>query len=393
MDLYDLQFNVLMINNYKPLRKTHPIFKIINGSLIDLPSPSNISTWWNFGSLLGLCLIIQILTGLFLTIYYTANIEIAFFSVNYICRNVNYGWLIRTLHANGASFFFICVYLHIGRGIYYESFNLKYTWIIGVILLFLLIGTAFIGYVLPWGQISFWGATVITNLLSAIPYLGNILVNWIWGGFAVDNATLTRFYTFHFLLPFILAIITIIHLLFLHQTGSNNPLGVNRNLDKIPFHPFFSFKDLVGFLIILFILIILTVINPNLLGDPDNFIPANPLVTPVHIQPEWYFLFAYAILRSIPNKLGGVIALVISILILIILPITFNKKIQGIQFYPINQILFWFIVTTVILLTWIGARPVEEPYIITGQLLTVIYFSYFILNPLLRKYWDNLIFN
>lgn len=382
-----------MISNYKPLRKTHPIFKIINGSLIDLPSPSNISTWWNFGSLLGLCLIIQILTGLFLTIYYTANIEIAFFSVNYICRNVNYGWLIRTLHANGASFFFICVYLHIGRGIYYESFNLKYTWIVGVIILFLLIGTAFIGYVLPWGQISFWGATVITNLLSAIPYLGNILVNWIWGGFAVDNATLTRFYTFHFLLPFILAIITIIHLLFLHQTGSNNPLGINRNLDKIPFHPFFSFKDLVGFLIILFILIILTIINPYLLGDPDNFIPANPLVTPVHIQPEWYFLFAYAILRSIPNKLGGVIALVISILILIILPITFNKKIQGIQFYPINQILFWSIVTTVILLTWIGARPVEEPYIITGQLLTVLYFSYFIFNPLLNKYWDNLIFN
>jgi len=382
-----------MINNYKPLRKTHPIFKIINGSLIDLPSPSNISTWWNFGSLLGLCLIIQIITGLFLTIYYTANIEIAFYRVNYICRNVNYGWIIRTLHANGASFFFICVYLHIGRGIYYESFNLKYTWIVGVILLFLLIGTAFIGYVLPWGQISFWGATVITNLLSAIPYLGNILVNWIWGGFAVDNATLTRFYTFHFLLPFILAIITIIHLLFLHQTGSNNPLGVNRNLDKIPFHPFFSFKDLVGFLIMLFILIILIIINPNLLGDPDNFIPANPLVTPVHIQPEWYFLFAYAILRSIPNKLGGVIALVISILILIILPFTFLKKIQGIQFYPLNQILFWSIVTTVILLTWIGARPVEDPYIITGQLLTVIYFSYFIFNPLLSKYWDNLIFN
>lgn len=382
-----------MINKFKPIRKTHPIFKIINGSLIDLPSPSNISAWWNFGSLLGLCLIIQILTGLFLTIYYTRNIELAFYRVNYICRNVNYGWLIRTLHANGASFFFICIYLHIGRGIYYESFNLKYTWIVGVIILFLLIATAFIGYVLPWGQISFWGATVITNLLSAIPYLGTILVNWIWGGFAVDNATLTRFYTFHFLLPFIVAIIVIIHLLFLHQTGSNNPLGINSNLDKIPFHPFFVFKDLIGFIIIIFLLIILTLTNPYLLGDPDNFIPANPLVTPVHIQPEWYFLFAYAILRSIPNKLGGVIALVISILILIILPFTFNKKIQGIQFYPINQILFWIIVITVILLTWIGARPVEDPYIITGQLLTVIYFSYYIINPLIRKYWDNLIFN
>nr|YP_007026005.1 cytochrome b [Rhyacionia leptotubula]AFN86197.1 cytochrome b [Rhyacionia leptotubula] len=382
-----------MMNNYKPLRKIHPILKIINSSLIDLPSPSNISTWWNFGSLLGLCLMIQILTGLFLTMYYTANIEMAFFSTNYICRNVNYGWLIRTLHANGASFFFICVYLHIGRGIYYESFNLKYTWMIGIIILFLLMGTAFMGYVLPWGQMSFWGATVITNLLSAIPYLGNMLVNWIWGGFALDNATLTRFYTFHFLLPFILAMMTMIHLLFLHQTGSNNPLGINSNLDKIPFHPFFSFKDLMGFLIMLFILIMLTMINPYLLGDPDNFIPANPLVTPIHIQPEWYFLFAYAILRSIPNKLGGVIALMMSILILIILPMTFNKKIQGIQFYPLNQILFWFMVTTVILLTWIGARPVEEPYIITGQLLTMIYFSYFIFNPLINKYWDNLIFN
>nr|QTZ20349.1 cytochrome b [Spodoptera ornithogalli]QTZ20355.1 cytochrome b [Spodoptera dolichos] len=382
-----------MMNKFMPIRKSHPLLKIINGSLIDLPSPSNISIWWNFGSLLALCLMIQILTGLFLTMYYTANIEMAFYSVNYICRNVNYGWLIRTLHANGASFFFICIYLHIGRGIYYESFNLKYTWMIGVIILFLLMATAFMGYVLPWGQMSFWGATVITNLLSAIPSLGVMLVNWIWGGFAVDNATLTRFYTFHFLLPFIILMMTMIHLLFLHQTGSNNPLGLNSNYDKIPFHPFFTFKDLIGFIIMLFLLTILTLTNPYLLGDPDNFIPANPLVTPVHIQPEWYFLFAYAILRSIPNKLGGVIALVMSILILIILPFTFNKKIQGIQFYPINQILFWSMVTIVILLTWIGARPVEDPYILTGQLLTILYFSYFIINPFINKYWDNLLFN
>nr|YP_010267105.1 cytochrome b [Arcte coerula]UIF93624.1 cytochrome b [Arcte coerula]UNP54903.1 cytochrome b [Arcte coerula] len=382
-----------MMNMFKTLRKTHPILKIINGSLIDLPSPSNISAWWNFGSLLALCLIIQILTGLFLTMYYTANIELAFYSVNYICRNVNYGWLIRTLHANGASFFFICIYLHIGRGIYYESFNLMYTWMVGVIILFLLMATAFMGYVLPWGQMSFWGATVITNLLSAIPSLGIMLVNWIWGGFAVDNATLTRFYTFHFLLPFVILMMTMIHLLFLHQTGSNNPLGLNSNLDKIPFHPFFTFKDLIGFIILLFILTMLTLTNPYLLGDPDNFIPANPLVTPVHIQPEWYFLFAYAILRSIPNKLGGVIALIMSILILIILPFTFNKKIQGIQFYPINQFLFWSLVVIIILLTWIGARPVEDPYIITGQLLTVFYFSYFIINPIISKYWDNLLFN
>nr|YP_009050412.1 cytochrome b [Daimio tethys]AIC37407.1 cytochrome b [Daimio tethys]AIL31460.1 cytochrome b [Daimio tethys] len=381
-----------MMNKFKPLRKTHPIIKIINNSLIDLPTPSNISLWWNFGSLLALCLMIQIITGLFLTMYYTANIELAFYSVNYICRNVNYGWLIRTLHANGASFFFICIYLHIGRGIYYESFNFKYTWMVGIIILFILMATAFMGYVLPWGQMSFWGATVITNLFSAIPYLGTILVQWIWGGFAVDNATLTRFYSFHFLFPFIIMMLTMIHLMFLHQTGSNNPLGINSNLDKIPFHPFFSFKDLIGVILLLLLLILLVMINPYLLGDPDNFIPANPLVTPVHIQPEWYFLFAYAILRSIPNKLGGVIALVMSILILIILPFTFNKKIQGIQFYPLNQILFWIMVSTVILLTWIGARPVETPYILTGQLLTVLYFSYYILNPMIAKIWDNLIF-
>nr|YP_010947356.1 cytochrome b [Andraca melli]WGO62371.1 cytochrome b [Andraca melli] len=382
-----------MMNKYKPIRKTHPILKIINSSLVDLPTPSNISTWWNFGSLLALCLIMQIITGLFLTMYYTANIEMAFYSVNYICRNVNYGWLIRTLHANGASFFFICIYLHIGRGIYYESYNLKYTWFVGIIILFLLMATAFMGYVLPWGQMSFWGATVITNLLSAIPYLGTMLVNWIWGGFAVDNATLTRFYTFHFLLPFILSIMTMIHLLFLHQTGSNNPLGMNSNLDKIPFHPFFSFKDLIGFVILMMTMISLTLTNPNLLGDPDNFTPANPLVTPVHIQPEWYFLFAYAILRSIPNKLGGVIALMMSIMILIILPFTFKKKIQGMQFYPLNQIMFWFFTMMIILLTWIGARPVETPYIFTGQLLTFSYFIYFLLNPLISIYWDKILFN
>nr|WNV26495.1 cytochrome b [Salassa thespis] len=382
-----------MMNKFKSIRKTHPIIKIINGSLIDLPTPSNISMWWNFGSLLALCLITQILTGLFLTMYYTANIELAFFSVNYICRNVNYGWLIRTLHANGASFFFICVYLHIGRGIYYESFNLKYTWFVGVIILFMLMATAFMGYVLPWGQMSFWGATVITNLLSAIPYLGTMLVNWIWGGFAVDNATLTRFYTFHFLLPFILLMLTMIHLLFLHQTGSNNPLGLNSNMDKIPFHPYFTYKDLIGFIIMMMFLILLTLINPYLLGDPDNFIPANPLVTPIHIQPEWYFLFAYAILRSIPNKLGGVIALVMSILILIILPMTFFKKMQGIQFYPINKMMFWIFIMMIILLTWIGARPVEAPYIITGQLLTIFYFMYFIITPMISIYWDKLLFN
>jgi len=372
----------------KPLRINHPLIKIINNAVIDLPTPSNISYWWNFGSLLGLCLIIQTLTGLFLAIHYTADIETAFNSVNHICRDVNYGWFLRTIHANGASFFFICIYFHIGRGIYYGSYILTYTWTVGVIILFLVIGTAFIGYVLPWGQISFWGATVITNLLSAIPYLGINLVQWLWGGFAVDNATLTRFFTFHFLLPFIVIAATIIHFLFLHQTGSNNPLGINRNPDKIPFHPYFSFKDIFSFIVLIIILILLTILAPYKLGDPDNFIPANPLVTPPHIQPEWYFLFAYAILRSIPNKLGGVIALVLSIAILFIMPFSNYKKFQGIQFYPINQVFFWYIVIIVILLTWIGARPVEDPYIITGQILTIFYFSYFLINPLLSKWWD-----
>nr|YP_009136908.1 cytochrome b [Aldrichina grahami]AKE32132.1 cytochrome b [Aldrichina grahami] len=375
----------------KPLRIKHPIFSIANSALVDLPAPINISAWWNFGSLLFLCLMIQILTGLFLAMHYTADISLAFNSVNHICRDVNYGWLLRTMHANGASFFFICIYLHVGRGMYYGSYLFTPTWLVGVIILFLVMGTAFMGYVLPWGQMSFWGATVITNLLSAIPYLGIDLVQWVWGGFAVDNATLTRFFTFHFILPFIVLAATLIHILFLHETGSSNPMGLNSNIDKIPFHPYFTFKDIVGFIVMTMILILLVLINPYLLGDPDNFIPANPLVTPVHIQPEWYFLFAYAILRSIPNKLGGVIALVLSIAILAILPFYHLSKFRGIQFYPINQILFWMMVVTVILLTWIGARPVEEPYVLVGQILTVIYFAYFMFNPLIIKWWDNLL--
>nr|ARH54089.1 cytochrome b [Aphodius foetens]QNV12160.1 cytochrome b [Aphodius foetens] len=375
-----------------PMRKISPITKIINNSLIDLPSPSNINAWWNFGSLLGLCLMIQIITGIFLAMHYTANVDMAFNSVIHICRDVNYGWLMRTIHANGASFFFICLYMHIGRGIYYSSYKLHLTWTIGVLILFMVMATAFLGYVLPWGQMSFWGATVITNLLSAIPYLGNMIVQWLWGGFAVDNATLTRFFTLHFLLPFIVAALVLIHLLFLHQTGSNNPLGTNSNLDKVPFHPYFSFKDMVGFIAMMMMLILLTLINPYLLGDPDNFIPANPLVTPIHIQPEWYFLFAYAILRSIPNKLGGVIALVLSIAILFIMPFINKKKMQSMQFYPINQFLFWSFLSIVILLTWIGARPVEDPYIMIGQMLTLIYFTYYLVNPLISKIWDWIIF-
>nr|YP_010994994.1 cytochrome b [Homoeocerus dilatatus]WOZ14002.1 cytochrome b [Homoeocerus dilatatus] len=374
----------------KPLRKTHPLLKIINGSLIDLPSPSNISLWWNFGSLLGMCLMIQIITGIFLAMHYTANVELAFNSVIHICRDVNYGWLLRNTHANGASLFFLCLYLHVGRGMYYGSYKLIMTWIVGVILMFLVMSTAFLGYVLPWGQMSLWGATVITNLLSAIPYLGNDIVKWLWGGFSVNNATLTRFFTLHFLLPFIITAAVIIHLLFLHQTGSNNPLGVNSNYDKIPFHPYFSIKDLMGMIITLTLFSLLVLLEPRLLGDPENFIPANPMVTPVHIQPEWYFLFAYAILRSIPNKLGGVMAMIMSIAIIVILPWTNKMKFQSMAFYPANKIMFWTFVTTIVLLTWIGARPAEEPFITVGQMLTTIYFLYFIINSITFKIWDKI---
>nr|YP_010850294.1 cytochrome b [Tomicus minor]WGH11785.1 cytochrome b [Tomicus minor] len=374
------------------LIKNSPIIMMIDKSLIKLPTPSNISAMWNFGSLLGLCLLLQILTGLFLAMHYCPDIKSAFNSVAHICRNVNYGWLLRTLHANGASFFFICLFMHIGRGIYYESFLLVETWMIGTTIFFFTMATAFLGYVLPWGQMSFWGATVITNMISAIPYLGNMIVQWIWGGFAVDNATLNRFFTFHFILPFILMALVIIHLMLLHQTGSNNPLGTTSKMDMIYFHPYFTLKDLIGMVILMSSLIILTLKSPYLLGDPDNFIPANPMITPIHIQPEWYFLFAYAILRSIPNKLGGVLALVMSIAILYTLPFLNNKKIQGTQFYPMNKFMFWSFISTFILLTWIGARPVEYPYIEMGQTLTILYFLYFLINWFLSKFWDWMIF-
>nr|YP_009116319.1 cytochrome b [Limnephilus decipiens]BAQ19278.1 cytochrome b [Limnephilus decipiens] len=376
---------------FHPLKSSHPIFKILTNALINLPTPSNISFLWNMGSLSGLCLVIQILTGLFLTMNYAPNIEWAFDSVNHIYRNVNSGWLIRSLHSNGASFFFIILYLHVGRGIYYESFMFKPTWLVGCMILLLMMMTAFMGYVLPWGQMSFWGATVITNILSAIPYLGTNLVQWIWGGFSVNNATLNRFFMFHFILPFIILAVSMIHLMFLHQTGSSNPLSINNNIDKIPFHPFFSFKDMVGFFIMIITLMFISLYKPFMLSDPDNFIPANPMVTPIHIQPEWYFLFAYAILRSIPNKLGGVIALMMSIMILVILPFTMMKSIKGNQFYPLNKFIFWTFITIFWLLTWLGSCPMDPPFTELSQVMTILYFSYFIINPLVSKFWDSLI--
>nr|YP_007625223.1 cytochrome b [Pseudohynobius flavomaculatus]ACK38340.1 cytochrome b [Pseudohynobius flavomaculatus] len=370
-------------------RKTHPLLKIINESFVDLPTPSNLTSLWNFGSLLGICLIAQIMTGLFLAMHYTADTSLAFSSVAHICRDVNYGWLMRNLHANGASFFFMCIYMHIGRGLYYGSYMYKETWNIGIILLFLVMATAFVGYVLPWGQMSFWGATVITNLLSAIPYMGDSLVQWIWGGFSVDKATLTRFFAFHFLLPFLIMGASIIHLLFLHETGSNNPTGIYANTDKVPFHPYFSYKDTIGFLMLLAALTLLSLLSPNLLGDPDNFTPANPLITPPHIQPEWYFLFAYAILRSIPNKLGGVLALIASILILIIIPMIHTSKQRSLMFRPFTQLFFWLLVSNTLILTWIGGQPVEQPFIEIGQIASALYFLLFIIIMPLLGLWEN----
>nr|UFP05175.1 cytochrome b [Microtus obscurus] len=357
------------------IRKKHPLIKIINHSFIDLPAPSNISSWWNFGSLLGLCLITQILTGLFLAMHYTSDTATAFSSVAHICRDVNYGWLIRYMHANGASMFFICLFLHVGRGVYYGSYNMIETWNMGIVLLFAVMATAFMGYVLPWGQMSFWGATVITNLLSAIPYIGTSLVEWIWGGFSVDKATLTRFFAFHFILPFIITALVLVHLLFLHETGSNNPTGLNSDADKIPFHPYYTVKDFLGVLILLMAFMILTLFFPDILGDPDNYTPANPLNTPPHIKPEWYFLFAYAILRSIPNKLGGVLALILSIVILAFMPLLHTSKQRALTFRPITQTMYWILVADLLVLTWIGGQPVEYPFIIIGQTASIAYFA------------------
>lgn len=370
------------------LRKKHPLIKVINGSLIDLPAPINLRSFWNYGSLLGLCLGVQIVTGLFLAIHYAPNIELAFRRISHIGRDVIYGGVLRSLHANGARIFFVIVYLHIGRGLYFGSYKNLEVWNIGVVLLILLMATAFVGYVLVWGQIRFWGATVITNLLSAIPYIGTIIVEWVWGGFAVDNATLNRFFVFHFILPFVLLGLTVAHLLFLHQTGSNNPLGVNRNYFKIPFHPYYTFKDILGFVIALAGLVVLSLVSPYYLGDPENFIPADPIKTPIHIKPEWYFLWAYAILRSIPNKLGGVVAMFAAILILMVVPFVWRYKLRRLAFYPLGQVMFWLFSVNLVLLTWIGGCPVEDPYIILGQVFTIIFFGFIFLVPLVNMIWD-----
>nr|AEV76938.1 cytochrome b [Camponotus vafer] len=363
----------------------------INKSLIKLPTPINISYWWNFGSLLSMFLMIQIISGFMLSMHYCPNTFHAFNSIIHIIQNINLGWLVHNIHINGASMFFICMYMHMGRGMYYSSFKLTNTWMIGMSIYLFSMATAFLGYVLPWGQMSFWGATVITNLLSTIPYIGNIMVQWIWGGFSINNATLNRFYSLHFMLPFMILFMVIMHLYFLHQTGSSNPLGLNSNLYKIYFHPYFSMKDNFGFMLWIFLFMIINLEYPYIFSDPDNFLPANPMITPIHIQPEWYFLFAYGILRSIPNKLGGVIALTLSITILYIMPL-YTSKMNSLNSYPINQFSYWIYINTFILLTWLGSQVIEYPYIMMSQIMSTIYFLYFMTLTPLTKMWDSILF-
>nr|AZL93281.1 cytochrome b [Helorus sp. ZJUH_2016017] len=361
-------------------------------SIINYPTPVNISFLWNYGSLMGVMLLTQIFSGLLLTMHYSPNTKIAFNSIIHIRQNVNYGWLIQYIHMNGASFYFICIFIHIYRNIYYNSFNLWKVWVTGVIILLMSMTTAFMGYVLPWGQMSFWGATVITNLISSIPYIGMNTTYWLWGGFSVSNPTLNRFYTFHFFLPMIIFLLVLFHLIFLHEKGSNNPLGSN-NINNIPFHLYFTLKDSLTFMILMYMLIILSMLNPFLFSDPENFSIANSMNTPIHIQPEWYFLFAYSILRSIPNKLGGVLAMMLSILILLILPIYNLNKYQSSTFYPFNKLLFWMFLNLCILLTWMGMKPVEIPFIFLNKMFTLMYFFYFLINPLINKLYEILMNN
>ena len=356
-------------------RKQHPLIKIINGVLIDLPTPANLSVNWNYGSLLGLILVLQLVTGIVLSIRFSGHASISFDSVIMIYQDADYGWLLRLVHSTGASFFFLFLYLHIGRGLYYGSYVYPELWNIGVLIYLILIGTAFLGYVLPWGQMSYWAATVITNLLSAIPLLGSTLVQWVWGGFAVSNPTLTRFYTLHYLLPFVVSALVILHIFFLHIQGRSNPLGVSSRTNKVPFHYYYAVKDLYVYFVFMFIFMVVTLKYGYNLIDAENWIPANPLVTPTHIQPEWYFLFAYAILRSIPNKLGGVLGLVLSVIFLFVFTVSSSRIIfSGINFSPIARFVYWRFIANFFLLTWLGICPAERPYNEVALFCTVLFF-------------------
>jgi len=362
--------------------KSHPLLKLFNSYLIDASQPNNISYAWNFGSLLLICLIIQIVTGVTLAMHYSPNVLEAFNSIEHIMRDVNNGWLIRYLHSNTASAFFFLVYLHIGRGMYYASYRAPRTlvWAIGTVIFILMMGTAFLGYVLPYGQMSLWGATVITNLISAIPWIGQDIVEFIWGGFSVNNATLNRFFALHYLLPFILVALVLMHLIALHDTaGSSNPLGLSGNYDRLPFAPYFLFKDLITIFIFIIVLSIFVFFMPNVLGDSENYVMANPMQTPPAIVPEWYLLPFYAILRSIPNKLLGVIAMFSAILALLTMPFTDLSKLRGIQFRPLSKIAFFIFVANFLILMQLGAKHVESPFIELGQVCTALYFAHFLI--------------
>lgn len=371
-----------------------PVVSFLKHSAVDYPTPRNLNYWWNFGSLAGFFLLVQIITGIILSMHYTAHVDHAFDSIEHIMRNVNHGWLIRYIHMNGASFFFIVVYIHIFRGLYYGSYKAprELLWWLGIIILLLMMATAFMGYVLPWGQMSFWGATVITNLFSAIPLIGDNITQWLWGGYSVDNPTLSRFYTLHFLLPFLIVGVVVLHIVALHTHGSNNPLGIDRKgpQDSIPFHPFYTIKDLFGLSFALTIFFAVVFFAPDFLGHPDNYIPADPLKTPAHIVPEWYFLPFYAILRAIPDKLGGVIAMFSAIFVLFLLPWLDTSKVRSATFRPIYKILFWIFLIDAITLGWVGSKPAEGIYIIISRIATLYYFLHFlILLPLLGKFERN----
>ena len=357
-----------------------PIINLLNDHLIDYPTPVNINYLWNFGSMAGIFLVVQIITGIFLAMHYTPHVDLAFLSVEHIMRDVNNGWLIRYLHANGASMFFAVVYIHVARGIYYGSYQKPrgFVWAAGVVILILMMATAFMGYVLPWGQMSFWAATVITNLFSAFPVVGEPIVAWLWGGFSVDNATLNRFFSFHYLLPFLIVGVVLVHLAVLHQNGSNNPLGIHSGMDKIPFYPYFIIKDLFSWVLAFVFYFGFVFFAPNYLGHTDNYIEANAMVTPAHIVPEWYFLPFYAILRSIPHKLGGVIAMFAALLVLFLLPYINTSEIRSSSFRPIHRQFFWLLVLDYFILGWIGGCAPETPYLEIGQVATFFYFFYFL---------------
>jgi len=362
------------------------LISFLDNHLIHYPTPVNLSYAWSFGSSAGICLVIQILSGVFLAMHYTPHIDLAFSSVEHIMRDVNNGWLIRYIHANGASMFFIVVYLHIFRGLFYGSYIIprQLLWCSGVVIFILMMATAFMGYILPWGQMSYWGATVITSLVTAIPVAGQPIVDWLWGGFTINNATLNRFFSLHFLLPFIIAGVTIIHLALLHQNGSNNPLGVSSVTDQIPFYPYFFVKDLFAFFCFMIFFITIIYYFPNALGHPDNYVPADPMQTPAHIVPEWYFLPYYAILRSIPDKLGGVLAMGGSLIVLLLIPFINTSIVRSSNFRPFFNVFYWLFIVDFLLLGWVGQKPVKDSFVLVGQIATVYYFLFFlVLIPLI----------